>query len=134
MATGNTHFCSYAHGLMLVLQLFTALAMLKRHAEGSAQIKALVDAVEDLKRAEIGKMARMQEDGSVTFEYLQHLFSNGTKIVTNRRGIDGMLVGGKVWTRGAELLRESEGETRAAQQRGSGITAFEQHRHRLPRG
>ena len=89
--------CLYdAEPKLPVSMLFTALATLKRHAEGSSQMKALVDAVEDLKQAEIGKMSRMQEDGSVTFEYLQHLFSNGTKIVTNRRGIDGMLVGGKV--------------------------------------
>ena len=59
-------------------------------------LQTLVDKIKHLQHEEIEKMARLKTEGSVTFEYLQHLLAPGTKIVIERKGIDGMLIGGKV--------------------------------------
>jgi hypothetical protein len=79
-----------------VSKLFAVFTSLKQHAASCKPLQTLVDKIEHLQHEEIEKMARLKTEGSVTFEYLQHLLAPGTKIVTERKGIDGMLIGGKV--------------------------------------
>ena len=79
-----------------VYTLFTALDSLKKQAGNSTQMQALVKLVEELQATDIEKMQQLKEEGCVTFDYLQHLFVTGAKVVTTRSGIQDMLVGGKV--------------------------------------
>ena len=79
-----------------VYTLFTALASLKKQAGDCTQMQALVKLVEELQATDIEKMEQLKDEGCVTFDYLQHLFVPGAKVVTTRPGIQDMLVGGKV--------------------------------------
>ena len=79
-----------------VYKLFAVLQSLKKHAASSPPMKMLVEVVEELQKDEIVKMDHLKAEGNVTFQYLEHLFTIGSKVVTARKGIEDMLVGGEV--------------------------------------
>ena len=89
-----------------VSKLFTVLPGLKKMSGGSKALAALVKTVESHKKKELSKVDRLVNSGNVTFDVLEHILAPGTKIVTERKGVEGMIIGGKVKTR-VELSMEN---------------------------
>jgi len=76
--------------------LFNHIQALQKMAQASSLVSDLLDELNEIKEQDIAKMARLKEDGIVTFSYLQHLFPAGMKVYTTRTGIDDQIIGGEV--------------------------------------
>jgi len=78
--------------------LFTHLDSIQKFAAVSAYMRKLVAVVEECKAVEIEKMRNLRNDGDITFDFLQHLYTPGAKIVTTRKGVEEQVIGGTVMT------------------------------------
>jgi len=78
--------------------LFNHFDTIERLAAGSAIVGKLNEVLVEHKKIELEKMKSLRADGGMTFDFLPHLFSSGTKVVTHRRGVDEQLIGGTVYS------------------------------------